>query len=159
MMINFDEKFLKVILLICAFALICYCSKKNYEAFGNYKVECNSLPRAVQDALDKRNMKKVNDKSWDYYLPCGYTYCESNVRAFKNEETGKKIFMIDGCDWIASKVGIWQLIKKEFGSKANEIMPETFILTDPKDMERFKKFYELKKSENSKSKFILKYRD
>ena len=58
--------------------------------FGNYKAECNYLPRAIQAALDKRKMKNVKDESWEYYLPCGYTYCESNVRAFKSENTGKK---------------------------------------------------------------------
>ena len=76
--------------------------------------------------LMKEN-EKVNDKSWDYYLPCGYTRCESDVLAFQNENTGKKLFMIDGCDWIASKVGLWELIKREFGTNAHFIMPETLF--------------------------------
>lgn len=164
MIVNIDEKFIKIILFVGLFILLLYCNEKGFESFenksienfANYKSECSYLPRAVQEALDKRKMKKVDDKTWDYYVPCGYTYCENNVRAFKNEETGKKIFMIDGCDWIASKVAIWKLIKQEFGNKAHTVMPETFILTESKDMERFKKFYELRKSENSKSKFILK---
>merc|ERR1712166_380733 len=86
-------------------------------------------------------MKNVKDDSWDYYVPCGYTFCETNVAAFKSEKTGKKIFMIDGCDWIASKVALWQLIKNEFRNRAHTIMPETFILSDKRDMTEFEKFY------------------
>tara|TARA_A100001015_G_C14996480_1_gene716434 strand:+ start:784 stop:1803 length:1020 start_codon:yes stop_codon:yes gene_type:complete len=126
------------------------------ELFGNYKSECDYLPTAVVLALKKRKMKKVGDNSWDYYLPCGYTYCEDNVRGFKNEKSGKKIFMIDGCDWIASKVTLWQLIKKKFGNEASSIMPETFVLSNIKDMYKFKKFYQLRKSIHSGSKFIVK---
>ena len=124
--------------------------------FGNYKAECNILPKAIKLALEKRKMSKITNKEWDYYIPCGYTYCESKVRKFKSEKTGKKIFMIDGCDSIASKVTIWQLLKNEFGDKANSVMPETFILEDKRDMADFIKFYKMKKSENPNSKFILK---
>jgi hypothetical protein len=146
---------LKIILIIIVFTLI-FCTKKNYEMFGNYKAECDYLPRAIKHALEKRKMKKVKDDSWEYYLPCGYTYCESNVRAFKSVQTGKKLFMIDGCDWIASKVALWQLIKNEFGDKAHTIMPETFVLSDRRDMNNFKKFYDSRKAKNSGCKFILK---
>ena len=128
---------------------------KSYEGFGNYK-GCSYFPKSVKYALDKRKMKKVDDNSWDYYLPCGYTKCESNIRAFKNEKTGKKIFMIDGCDWIASKIGLWKLIKEEFGSYAHYIMPETFDLTSNEDKNYFKEFYKKKKLENKGCKFILK---
>jgi len=137
-------------------AMLVYYFNNDIEMFGNYKASCNYLPRAVQHALDTRKMNKVTDDSWDYYLPCGYTRCESNVLAFKNEKTGKKIFMIDGCDWIASKVGLWNLIRREFGKYAHYIMPETFILSSEKDKLRFKKFYMKKKEENKNCKFILK---
>merc|ERR1711991_697977 len=98
---------LKIILVIIVFTLL-FCKKANFEMFGNYKAECNYLPRAIQAALDERKMKNVKDESWEYYLPCGYTYCES-------------------------KVALWQLIKNEFGDKAHTVMPETFILSDRKD--------------------------
>ena len=154
---NIDDKKIKYFfaLLIILFILEVY-YKNRYEGFANYKSNCSYLPRAITNALKKRNINKVYDSSWDYYLPCGYTRCENDVRGFKNEKTGKKIFMIDGCDWIASKAGLWLLLKKEFDKNAFYIMPETFILNDNKDIKRFKKFYKKKKEENKDCKFILK---
>ena len=110
------ETCVRIALGFLLLAVIIFYFDNNIEMFGNYKSSCNYLPKAIQHALDKRKMKKVNDNSWDYYLPCGYTRCESNVLAFKSERTGKKIFMIDGCDWIASKVGLWRLIRRGQGS-------------------------------------------
>lgn len=140
------------LILLCVI-LLCF---NNSEFFGNYKSACSTLPRAISNALNERKMKKVDDNSWDYYLPCGYTRCESNVKVFKNEKSGKKIFMIDGCDWIASKVALWNLIRKEYGRYAHYIMPETFVLSDNNDKENFRKFYNKKKMENPNCKFILK---
>lgn len=137
-------------------AMMSYYFNNNVEMFGNYKSSCDRLPSAIQHALDTRDIKKVKDDSWDYYLPCGYNRCESDILSFKNNKTGKKIFMIDGCDWVASKVGLWKLIKKEFGRYSHYIMPETFILSDSEDIENFKKFYLEKKQKNSDCKFILK---
>ena len=75
---------------------------------------------------------------------------------FTNHKSGKKIFMIDGCDWIASKVALWRLLKREFGKYAHYVMPETFVLSSEEDKKKFKKFYDMKKAENKGSKFILK---
>jgi len=128
------------------------------EMFGNYKEDedSNPLPKAVKLILEKRKMKKVKNDTWDYYLPSGYTYCEANALKFENEDSGRRMFTIDGCDWLASKVSLWELIKKEFGDRANELMPETFILSNKEDMDRFKKFYQKKKEENKNYKFISK---
>lgn len=126
------------------------------ENFGNFISACDRLPRAVNNALEKNNINQGNEKDWEYYIPCAYTYCEKNILKFEDVDTGKKLFMLDGCDWIASKVAIWSLIKNEFGHKANEIMPETFILSDRLDNERFKKYYQHKKSINPRHKFIVK---
>ena len=151
---NIDFKLIVILIIV----LYCYANKnsKNIEFFGNYKSQCDYLPRAIKYALEKRNIKKVNDNSWDYYLPCEYTRCESNILAFQNENTGRKIFMIDGCDSIASKIAIWNLIKLEYNEKAKDIMPNTFVLLNKKDKLDFIKFYKRKKKENPKSKFILK---
>lgn len=157
MNINIDKNLcIKIGLGAVLLLLLFICFNKRFEHFGSYKASCDYLPRAVKHALEKRKMNKVDDDSWEYYLPCGYTRCESNVRAFKNLDTGKKIFMIDGCDWIASKVGIWKLLKEEWGESAKKIMPETFVLSDKEDKKRFIKFYENRKRENKGAKFILK---
>ena len=126
------------------------------EDFGNYISPCNKLPQAVKSALNKNDINEGDQADWEYFLPCAYTHCEKNVITFENFADGKKLFMLDGCDWIASKVAIWSLIKNEYGHNADKIMPETFVLSDRLDNERFKKFYYHKKDINSKHKFILK---
>lgn len=128
----------------------------NTELFTNFKASCKKLPRALNNALEKKNIKRVEDDSWDFYIPCSYTKCESNIKAFKNKFTNKKIFMIDGCDWIASKTALWKLIKKEFPKNAPLIMPKTFVLSSQKDRKDFKEFYLKKKLRYPNSKFILK---
>lgn len=150
------DLYIRVGLGILLLVVIVFCMDGNSEMFGNYKSSCSTLPRAVMHAIKERKMKKVDDESWDYYLPCGYTRCESNVRGFTNHKSGKKIFMIDGCDWIASKVALWRLLKREFGKYAHYVMPETFVLSSEEDKKKFKKFYDMKKAENKGSKFILK---
>ena len=156
-----DINFQLGIIILFMFASLCFYNDnklkdKNIENFGNYISACNRLPRAVYSALNNNDINHGDKKDWEYYIPCAYTYCEKNVLKFENVDTGKKLFMIDGCDWIASKVAIWSLIKNQFGFKANEIMPETFILSDKLDNERFKKFYYFKKKDNPNQKFILK---
>ena len=150
------ELYFKIGLSLLLVCVVLLCIDTNFEFFGNYKAACSTLPRAIANALDERKMKKVDDDSWDYYLPCGYTRCESNVKAFQNEKSGKKLFMIDGCDWIASKVALWNLIREEYGRYAHFIMPETFVLSNNKDKQEFKQFYKKKKAKNPNCKFILK---
>ena len=38
-------------------------------------------------------------------------------KEFENEKTSKKIFIIDGCDWPASKVHLWKLLKEFYDQK------------------------------------------
>ncbi len=144
------------ILILIIFLVINIFKEDKKEYFGNFKRDCKSnIPKAIKLVIDKRNMKN-DDSNWDYFLPCSYTNCEQDIIKFKDEKTGKKIFMIDGCDTFASKVKLWEFIKIKYMDKASEIMPQTFILKNEEDMNEFKEFYYYKKQENSKCKFILK---
>ena len=128
----------------------------NPSALQSYVSSCENLPKAIYNALDNHKIIEGDEENWQYYLPCAYTFCETNILKFENIEDSKNLYILDGCDSIASKVTIWSLIKNKFGSKAHEIMPETFILSDQLDFERFRKFYEKRKIENENNKFILK---
>lgn len=137
--------------LIALLIIIIYMYKNRIEFFGNHKTNCAKLPQVIQYVLDKKNSMR-NDKEWEYFIPCGYTSCESDIMQFTNVRN-KKIFIIDGCDSLASKITLWRLLKSMYGED-NNIMPRTFILND--DIDEFTKYYFMKKKENSKSKFILK---
>lgn len=73
------------------------------------------------DVVSKRNIDTSN-----YFIPCTYDSCEADSKKF--EHTDKKIFIIDGCDVLASKIELWNTIYKYFGDEATQYMPKTFIL-------------------------------
>tara|TARA_B110000879_G_C11079712_1_gene474271 strand:- start:293 stop:1258 length:966 start_codon:yes stop_codon:yes gene_type:complete len=97
----------------------------------------------------------INKNEWDYYIPCGYNSCEKQVRQLIGSKN-KKIFMIDGCDSIASKNSIFKTLKRKYGNKANTIMPETFNLRVKKDVLRFIEHFKNKRKSGRVTKYILK---
>ena len=140
------------IILVLVFGLYILSS---IESFSNYKTSCdsNKLPKLLQKVLDEREMI-LNSVNWDFYIPCGYNKCEKQVRQLKGK-SNKKIFMIDGCDSVASKNRIFLTLKKKYGKKACEIMPETFNLKK-KDVSRFIEHFKNKRRYNNYTKYILK---
>ena len=58
----------------------------------SYKASCNKLIKAVQHAVDVRGIRKATNDSWDYYLPCSYKKCESDVLEFKNKKNWQENF-------------------------------------------------------------------
>ena len=140
-----------ILVLILAILLL-----QSVENFSNYRTSCstNRLPKLLQKALDERQMT-LNSAYWDYYIPCGYNKCEKQVRALKGSN-GKKIFMIDGCDSIASKNTIFKTLKNKYGKKACNIMPETFNLREKVDVKRFIEHFKNKRKGGNITKYILK---
>src|SRR3989338_6095345 len=53
----------------------------------------------LENSLTKMNGKK-SDINWDFYLPCSYNTANSELENI-SDKTGKKIFIIDGCDNLA----------------------------------------------------------
>ena len=143
---------IKIILILIISILIL----SNVENFNNYKTSCssNKLPKLLQKTLDKKKMIQ-NSFNWDYYIPCGYNKCEKQVRKLKGLNS-KKIFMIDGCDSIASKNRIFKILKKKYGKNASMIMPETFNLRKKCDMVNFIDHFKNKTKNGHITKYILK---
>lgn len=129
---------------------------QSVENFSNYKTSCssNKLPKLLQKALNERGIK-LNSAYWDYFIPCGYNKCEKQVRSLKGSK-GKKIFMIDGCDSIASKNTIFKTLKNKYGKNACKIMPETFNMRKKKDMINFIEHFKSKRRGGNMAKYILK---
>tara|TARA_B100000575_G_scaffold290606_1_gene294605 strand:+ start:751 stop:1923 length:1173 start_codon:yes stop_codon:yes gene_type:complete len=97
--------------------------------------------------LNKSKLEHTNNvkSNWKLYLPCGYNYVEEELAAIKASDVKNKIiFAIDGCDNIAGKNNLWNLLVKYHGRKeASTIMPVTYIIDDETDMNLFKREYKL----------------
>jgi hypothetical protein len=125
-------------------------SKKIY-----YSSDCGSVPELLDKVMKERNMTNNKD-NYDYYIPCSYNSCEKDVLAFENKEKGKKIFLIDGCDWIASKLALWELLVDYYGDKASEYMPTTHLLENEKDLKNFPKHFAKNKTIRPNQMYVLK---
>lgn len=144
-----------LLILLMIILIINYHDRPYVENFGNYKSSCGEYPELLEKVMKKRNMKEDN-KDYDVYIPCSYNSCEKDVLAFESEKTGKKIFLIDGCDWIASKMALWELLKENYGKEASKYMPESFLLDNEKDLKEFPAHFEENKRKNPNQMYVLK---
>jgi hypothetical protein len=135
--------YLLLVILIILIIILLYCTY-NYEYFSD---TCD-LPDLLNKIIKKRNIKNV-------YIPCSYNTCEEDAKKLVGEKD-KKLFLIEGCDQLASKLDLWRAIKEQFGSNANHFMPETFLLEDKDDIEKFKSHYLINKTAYPNQMYVLK---
>jgi hypothetical protein len=144
---------LLIIIFFIVFYLYIYFSENGIEHMVNipydknmtwYSKCKNDLGETVLDILNQNNIK-YNEKNWTLYFPCGYTY---NDKEFKElpKMSNAKYCLIDNIDELAAKDYLWKNLVSHVGlEKAKEVAPNTFVLTDKSDMERFNKEYDPKK--------------
>jgi hypothetical protein len=121
----------------------------------NYSSSCKYVPELLGKVMKERNMVS-NNNNYDYYIPCSYNTCEKDILLFENIKTGKKVYSIDGCDWIASKLALWRLLLEEYGSNASKYMPTTHLLEDKNDIQKFPEHFRQNKLKNSNQMYVLK---
>jgi hypothetical protein len=146
---------LYIIFIILLLFFILYYNNLQIENFSNYKSPCGDYPELLHKVLMERRMKE-NTTDYDIFIPCSYNSCESAILAFENKETDKKLFLIDGCDWVGSKMALWELLKEYYGNNANKYMPESFLLDKPKDLERFGEYFKKLQKINPNQMYVLK---
>ena len=133
-------------LIICIFVILI--KNNNIENTRNIEkkeilfYKCNKyvLGKIIKEILLTNNIKRtrnIND-NWLLFLPCTYNNIETEMT--KMDDTKNKIlFGIKGCDLLVSKNNVWKLLENKYGrSNAKQIMPETWILSNKKQMELFK---------------------
>ena len=130
---------LLLIILIISLFMILFFKKHFIEKFTTFNAYCQ-VPELLNKVLEDKSIKK-DSKNYDFYIPCSYNSCEKDILKFENTITGKKLFLIDGCDWIGSKFALWKLIKERYGDDANKYMPQTFLLDNIDDVKLFKSYY------------------
>ena len=144
-----------ILIILIVFLIVRAVFTKQREDFSDFYSECH-LTELLERVANKYNMKN-NDKDWDYYFPCEYNTCEKRVTEFENLEGSKKIFIIDGCDWPASKVHLWKLLRIYYGEdKASTLMPKTYLLDEEEDLKKIKAHFDENTAKRPGHMYILK---
>ena len=96
----------------------------------------NQMDVTTSRALESANVTKTNDyKHTDLIFPCGYNNIDDEIKSlpniyYKDGDTPKRIFIIDGADEITAKNYLWKNIYNHHGlKKAKEMAPNTYLLT------------------------------
>jgi hypothetical protein len=146
-----------IVLLCCS---LCYNIYEKYELFNN--INNNHTVDTILKNYNNDNMcepsgilayvfdnKKINHNK--YIIPCSYDTCEKDIKTFEN--TKNNLFIIDGCDILASKINLWKILKKYYGNDVTKYVPYTFILNN--DM-NFREHYYSNKIKKSDQIYVLK---
>ena len=116
-------------------------TKAEIEGFSLQYYKCPKYANTsvMENFFKKHQITRSQDKNvWDIYIPCGYNYVENELPKVRPSRVNQLIFGIKGCDHIVSKNGLWDLLNKAYGRNvASRLMPESFILHEPMDMEIF----------------------
>jgi hypothetical protein len=111
------------------------------EPYINY-ARCDSAPVTgiMSDIFKTNRISKSGFTDSHLYYPCSYTNVEKEMRRTRMER--KIIYAVDGCDLLASKNAIWQLLVDAYGrSESSTLMPETFITSDARELKYFLETY------------------
>lgn len=144
-----------LLVLLLAILIVNYYDRPYIEHFGNFKSKCGEYPELLHKVMKEREMSEDNE-NYDIYIPCSYNDCEKEVLEFEGKD-GKKLFLIDGCDWIASKMALWELLKEYYKSDASKYMPESYLLEKPEEIARLEADYnDENRNKNKDNMYILK---
>ncbi len=143
-----------LLILLGLMLVMCHCDVKNKEKFGNFNSPCGHYPELLEKVMLERKMK--DSKDYDFYIPCSYNDCERDVLLFESDKTNKKLFLIDGCDWIGSKLALWELLEDYYKKDASKYMPRTFLLEREKDLKDFPKHFKDNKEKRPDQMYVLK---
>jgi hypothetical protein len=103
-------------IIILIFIVIIYLSlPKIQEDFSNsFQYQCQGgMGKVLTQVSEERGMNK-NNEEWDFHFPCTYNTCETDATLIKVSNDEQKIFFIDGCDQVNSKVALWNALVTQY---------------------------------------------
>ena len=97
--------------------------------------KCSDRPNnTLLSGIFEKHKINLQQEGFDLYMPCGYNNVEKEMA--ENIFYGKYIFGLKGCDKIVSKNSIWSILEMTYGRTfASQIMPETFVLQNGRQLE------------------------
>ena len=138
---------MKYLLLLCitiiVFLIVTTDLKEGFTHIKGYhrSPTCNYQMISVLKHMIKANELNQNSNSnWSVYLPCGYNNSQQELKQIVPSSEDQKIFIIKGCDNLSRKDNLWDSLNQEYGiERASRIMPKTYLLYRPDDLELLKR--------------------
>jgi len=96
----------------------------------------HDLLHVLRTFTDANALNQNTASNWSLYFPCGYNKAESEYNTIKSTDSTQKIFIIKGHDNLSRKDRLWESLREKYGSKAVELMPNTYRLLDRSDVQR-----------------------
>lgn len=112
----------------------------NKESLTYTKCDKYRIGTIQNNIINSYNLAKKDNSNWNIYLPCGYKNIEYQLKHLNLNKNNKYVFGISGSDKIASKNNLWKILKNKYVN-AHLIMPQTYIINNDKDMEKFLNIY------------------
>lgn len=106
-------------------------NKISYSILNN-----NQLTLAMKDILNKYKINEVNDSNYLRFMN-GYNDVENELKTIP-DNTYQFIAGIKGMDYIVGKNYLWSVLKAS-KCKLNEILPKTYLLSSPEDIQELMK--------------------
>ncbi len=124
-----------------------------------YGLECKYAKNdSFYDALKEEGFKSVDNKNTSILdacliVPCSYETTEKEVQDLEDKDInnniykdGVRIYMLNGTDFLASKLSLWDYLVKRFGEPvASTMVPYTWDLTTNKGINQFKQDFDKNK--------------
>lgn len=97
------------------------------------------MMHVLKTFIKANKLNQNTDSNWSLYLPCGYNRAETELGRIKGTDPEQKIFIIKGHDNLSRKDYLWSSLRKKYGNRAKDLMPETYVLSDQVDVQRLLK--------------------
>ncbi len=143
--------FIFILLIISLFKYLKINYNSNVENFSNenednkknlfyYKCEEKELGEITNDIFKNNNIVRTTNNP-DIYVPCNYTDVETELLTINiDNNENKYIFGLNGCDSIVGKDSIWESLIRCYSRKeASQLMPESYVLNNPNEIQLFEK--------------------
>ena len=131
--------FLGIIIGIAIFTISKFLLK-TFEKFTKnptWNSDCGIISGLLDKVFKARNINKSNN--FNIWFPCSYDNCENDIIKFEGYKDHKYIAMVEGCDIIASKMALWDILRDD------NLMPQSWLLHNDNDMNDFRHVYDNKK--------------
>ena len=99
----------------------------------------------IKNIIDKHQIKS-SPEDWQLYLPCGYDEIQKEIEEMPIKK-GAKYHIIDNSDTISAKEWLWLNVLKHHGlTKAQSMLPPSYVLYIKDDITRFNKEFNPQKT-------------